>query len=403
MSIVQAFANKDIKQLSDSSKISLLTITPSDEYIYTLFGHTAIRISDPINSLDQVFNYGLFNFNQSGFIYRFLKGETDYIVGELPFEYFIIEYQLRGVGLIEQPLNLTTTDKQRIWEALVINAKPENREYRYNFVFDNCATRIRDIVENNIDEKIIYAPTNNEQTFRNLFHECLVFTPWSRFGIDLIIGSSADKPITDREKEFLPRYLHDSYANAKIQYPDRAEKDLTTGSYFIFGPDDIMAKNLYEITNPSSIVCFGEQTDYPFIFGCILLLVTLAISFLSYKKIKLTLGKVFDTLLFLVAGVAGLIIFFLMFISEHPCVGTNWNLVWLNPLQLLAACLFFVKPMRKCIYYYHFINFVALLLFLLAWCLIPQQLEIAFIPYILSLAIRSGSNILQYIKNKKAI
>lgn len=402
---MQVFATKDIIQLSDSSKISLITTTPSDEQVYTLFGHTAIRIQDPVLSLDKVFNYGLFNFNDPNFIYRFVKGETDYMVGDVPFDHFLIEYQIRGVGVIEQVLNLSVEERQKVWEAFVINAEPENRVYRYSFVYDNCATRPRDIIENNIDGTINYRPTNKQQTFRELFHECLIFTPWTRFGIDLIIGSDADKPITDREKEFLPRYLYNSFANAyitRMEY-DSTFKELVSDTHFVIEPSTPMTRTLYEVNNPHSLVCYDTQTDYPLIAGCILLIVVILVSFLSYKKNKVVLGKIFDTLLFLVAGLAGCIIFFLMFFSEHPCVDANWNLVWLNPLQLIAACLFFVKPLRKCIYYYHFINFVALLLFLLAWCLIPQYLEVAFIPYILSLAIRSGSNILQQIKNKKVL
>jgi hypothetical protein len=122
---------------------------------------------------------------------------------------------------------------------------------------------------------------------------------------------------------------------------------------------------------------------------------------LSYQKRLLAWGKAFDTLLFLVAGIAGSIIFFLMFFSIHPCTCPNWNIVWLNPLQLIASMLFFVKPLSKCIYYYHFINFVALLAFLLAWYLIPQQLEAAFIPFILSIGLRSFMNVLQQKKLKK--
>lgn len=399
----QVFANKQIVQLSDSSEISLLTITPSSEAIYTLFGHTAIRVKDDSKSMDEVFNYGLFDFNAPNFIYRFIKGETDYKVGKIPFKYFIFEYEVRGVGVIEQILNLTPEDKQKVWEALITNTRPENAIYRYSFVYDNCATRPRDIVENNISEKIIYTPTDKEQTFRDLFHECLLYTPWSRFGIDLIIGSDADKPVTDREKEFLPRYLQNSFENAHIEAMQGGTisyKELVKETSFILQPTDSMSIVLFGAAYGNSSDDKPLPPDYPLMTGCTLLALVLLISFLSYKKNKIILGTIFDTLLFFIAGLAGCIIFFLMFFSEHPCVDANWNIVWLNPLQLIAACLFFVKPLRRCIYYYHFINFVALLLLIVAWCLIPQQLEVAFIPYILALAVRSGTNILQQIKNR---
>jgi hypothetical protein len=401
--VLQTFANEGyIANLSDSSKISLLTITPSDEQIYTLFGHSAIRVQDEHQGLDEVFNYGLFNFGAPNFIYRFIKGETDYKVGQIPFKYFMFEYELRGVGVVEQVMNLTPADKQKIWEALITNAKPENATYRYNFLYDNCATRLRDIVEDNIDEKIIYQPTDKEQTYRNLIHECTIYSPWSRFGIDLIIGSGADKIITDRQKEFLPYYLYNSFRHAAISEVIDGTDAFVPYTSIILEPIEPTAIMLNNIRNGYSSD-YPLPADSPLVTGYILFIIALLVSFFSYKKNKIILGKIFDTLLFLVAGFGGLIIFFLMFISEHPCVDANWNLVWLNPLQLIAACLFFVKPAQKCIYYYHFINFVALSLFLLAWCLIPQYLETVFIPYILALVVRSGINILQQNKNKKAL
>ena len=157
-------------KLTDSSQISLLTVTPSDEEVYTLFGHTAIRVKDESLSLDLVFNYGLFNYNSPNFIYRFIKGETDYQVGASPYDYFIIEYRLRGVGVYEQLLDLTTSDKQQIWNALIENIKPENKEYRYNFLYDNCATRVRDIIANNINETIEYDKSEKQQSYRDLIH-----------------------------------------------------------------------------------------------------------------------------------------------------------------------------------------------------------------------------------------
>lgn len=392
--------------LSDKAEISLLTSTPWDGEIYALFGHTAIRIKDTIRieslgvkSLDVVFNYGLFSFNTPNFIFRFVKGETDYIVGDVPFEYYLHEYRERGVGVFEQTLNLTQEEKQNIFDALLINSLPENREYRYNFFYDNCATRPRDIIEKHIEGKIEYTPTKEDQTYRDLLWQCIDLQPWSRFGIDLVIGADADKTITDRQKDFLPMYLMMAYEGAIIKTDSidrpllKSTQNILTATpdqaYFTILKDDRISKKIL--------------IDSPFYIGCLLLLLTIALSFIIYNQQWYTLGKIFDSILFAVAGIGGCIIFFLMFFSEHPCTNPNWNIVWLNPLQLIFTFLFFVKKLSKYVYYYHFINFASLCLFLLAWCLIPQQLEIAFIPYILSIGLRSGMNILQYKKiNKKA-
>ncbi|MDR1882770.1 MAG: DUF4105 domain-containing protein [Prevotella sp.] len=370
--------------LSDSARISLLTNAPWDEAVYSLFGHTSIRVNDLAQNLDYAFNFGLFNISRSNFILLFMKGETDYMVAPIPYKTYFDEYAERGVGIVEQEFNLTRKEKQDIFDALLVNCLPENREYRYNYFYDNCTTRPRDIIEKYIDGNIEYTRTGKEQTYRDLVIECTGIKQWFRFGIDLVIGADADKTITDRQKYFLPRYLMNAYNGAVVR------------------GDSIPRKVLLSTTTVLEPKPFAEDFPVtPLYAGMILLAVSISVSYLAYKKQKIVLGKVFDTLLFLIAGIAGSIIFFLAFFSVHPCTSPNWNMVWLNPLQLVVALLFFVKSLSKCSFYYHFINFAALLAFILAWGLIPQQLEVAFIPFILSIGLRSFMNILQQKKLKK--
>ncbi|NDV79373.1 DUF4105 domain-containing protein [Dysgonomonas sp. 511] len=381
-----------ITPLSDSAQVSLLTSTPWNGAIYALYGHTAIRVNDTIQNIDLVYNYGVFNFNAPNFLYRFVKGETDYIVLPVHYEYYLEEYKSRGVGVVEQVFNLTQEEKQAIFDALVINSLPENRVYRYNYFYDNCSTRPRDIVEKCIKGKIEYTPTNKKQTYRDLVHEHSKAQPWSQFGIDLVIGADADKVITDRQKDFLPLYLMNAYEGAIVQN-DTIQRGLLLSTNHLLEP----AKSSLHPTGVNEY----SPVNSPFVAGCILLFITLLVSFIVYINKWVVLGKIYDTLLFLIAGLAGCIIFFLMFFSEHPCTNPNWNIAWLNPLQLVFALLFFVKSLSKLLNVYHFINFVVLLAFLLAWSLIPQQLEIVFIPYILSLMVRSLMNITSQKKTKK--
>lgn len=371
-------------QLSDSSKISLLTNTPWDQEVYALFGHTAIRIQD--RELDVVFNYGTFDFNSPNFMYRFIKGETDYMVVAYPFSHYIYNYQDKGIGITEQVLNLTQEEKQNLFDALVINSLPENRVYRYNYFYDNCSTRPRDIIEQNISYTIEYNKTDKDQTYRDLIHECVSQQPWVRFGIDLVIGADADKKLSNRQKDFLPLYLQNAYTGAKIKDQSGNFKSLV-----------LQEIPVLKSTNNGTI---KQPINTPLYVGIAILIITIAISYFSYIKNIVLAGKIFDTFFFLIAGLAGCIIFFLMFFSTHPCTIPNWNLVWLNPIQLIVALLFFIKFFSKYVYYYHFINFVLLIMFLLAWFLIPQHLEIAFLPYILALCVRSGTNIFQYKKQR---
>lgn len=381
------------KQLTASSKVSLLTCSPNDEAIYSLFGHSGLRVSDDSLGIDFVFDYGIFDFESDNFVFRFVKGETDYMVGARSFDQFIWGYSYRLVGVTEQILNLTLQERQKIFDALYTNSLPENRVYRYNFFYDNCATRPRDIIAANLDGKLKYTKFTEDQTYRDLLHECLLLTPWSRFGIDLVIGSDADKVITERQKDFLPEYVSQSLGLAKIEDSNGASRSLVQETKIILeakdGPLKLIESKKYNI----------KATNYPLIVGCLLFILSLLVSYYSYtKKVNRKKTRLFDSLLFFVAGVAGLIIFFLMFFSEHPCVDKNWNLVWLNPLQLLIVPIFFVKSLSKCVISYHFINFVALSLFVLGFIFIPQALEIAFIPYILAILVRSGENVLYYKK-----
>ena len=139
---------------NDSIRLSLLTCAPGEE-IYSLFGHTAIRYENPSQGIDAVFNYGLFSFNTPNFIFRFSLGETDYQLGVTDYEHFAAEYAFYGRSVWQQTLNLTDEEKTKLIQLLQENYRPENRVYRYNFFYDNCATRPRDKIEESIAGKVV--------------------------------------------------------------------------------------------------------------------------------------------------------------------------------------------------------------------------------------------------------
>mgnify|MGYP000181617177 FL=1 len=136
-----------------------------------------------------------------------------------------------------------------------------------------------------------------------------------------------------------------------------------------------LEKDLWDYLTPN--LCFT------ILFAAIILSTILEIKRKRYFRIL-------DTILFLIAGLAGCLLFFLSFISEHPCTNPNWMIIALHPLHLVAAILFCVKKADRVVYYYHFINFAALSLMLAGWILIPQHLNTAFIPLVATLWIRSG-------------
>lgn len=387
---LSVFANAQI-QLSDSAKISLMTTSPWPGAVYAVYGHTAVLVRDDSTGIDAVFNYGFFDTGKPNFLYHYMKGETDYILGVVPLDAFLQEYREKGVEVVGQELNLSQLEKQNLWEALYINSLPENRGYRYNNFYDNCVTRPRDLIEKYTEGTIRYPQDKKTQTFRDLIHECVNPYPWMKFGIDLVIGNGADKPVSLREKMFIPAYLMNALDETAVIKNDSV-------SYPIISSKEIVVEKIISGEGRRE---WGVQS--PFFMAFALLLFTVWVSVIQYIKWNKTqLPKIYDTILFAVYGVGGTIIFFLMFFSEHPATNPNWNFVWMNVFALVAAVLFWVKSLKSVVNIYHFINFAALTLFLFLWWLLPQQLPVASIPFSMSLWLRSGMNVLMLTKRRKA-
>ena len=203
----------------DKVRISLLTCAPGTE-IYALFGHSAIRYENPDQQQDWVFNYGMFSFKDPNFVMRFVKGETDYQLGVMPFAYFEAEYAMRGSSVYQQVLNLTNEEKECLIRLLEENYRPANRVYRYNYFYDNCTTRARDKIEESIQGKVVYPENEAEVSFRSILHEFMKDSHWSEFGIDLCLGSEADQPIEERKQMFAPFYMLEAARGAMIHRGD---------------------------------------------------------------------------------------------------------------------------------------------------------------------------------------
>ena len=365
--------------LSQQAQISLLTGSPSDDYVFTLYGHTAIRVYDPAIKLDRVYNYGSFDFSQPNFIYRFAKGETDYKLEAKDFIYFFMEYKDRGSEIYEQVLNLLPEEKEALWQALEWNRQPENREYRYNFFFDNCATRPAFMIENNIKGFICYAPATVFPTFRDVINSCTRNHPWITFGCDLVVGLPSDRMMTLQETFFIPDYLKNAFDKAEI-----IREDITVP---LVKQTNILT---HESLKPDFLILFPPT---PFTAFILLFILILLCSFIEWRR--KTYYRLLDIILFLTAGLAGCIIFFLSFLSVHPCMFPNINLLWLHPLHLIGIIFFAVKKWKKAAFWYHFINFAVVICMCAGWFIIPQHFNIAFIPLIASLLLRSGGSLLR--------
>jgi len=367
--------------LSEHAKISLLTTTPTDNEVYTLYGHTSIRVRDSVaanQKIDYIFNYGMFDSSAPFFIYRFAIGKTDYFLDGYDFKYFLADHQLRNSNVYEQEINLTHQEMQDLWMALINNVQPENREYRYNFFFDNCATRPAQLIEQTVNGRIIYQENEVNRTFRDIINHCTRDHPWLTFGCDLALGSPTDRVVTLQESFFIPEYVRKAFSTAQIVHPDGTSRPLVSAEYLLVD----------HINDEDSRISLQNEVFTPFVCSLMLFAVVLWITLIEWRR-KIYVRWV-DCILFFVAGMAGCILFFLCFLSEHPSIWPNISVLWLHPFHLAAVVLFSLKKLNRVAYFYHFANFVALLLMLFGWIFVTQQLNIAFIPLIATLLLRSG-------------
>lgn len=358
----------------DRVRVSLLTCEPGTE-IYALFGHTALRYEDPSRDIDWVFNYGVFSFNTPNFVYRFVKGETDYQLGIVPYRYFETEYALRGSSVYQQTLNLKPEEKLRLWQVLEENYLPQNRVYRYNFFYDNCTTRARDRIEQCIDGKIEYPETRSGLSFRDIVHQYTDGHEWEEFGIDLCLGAEADRPISGREQVFAPFYMKEAAEKAVIVASDGTRRPLVLEETKIVDAKPEPAEPVLPFS--------------PFAAGMILLLASIGIAAYYLHLRRIPHG--WYVFLFAVQGLAGCVIAFLFFCSVHPTVGSNWLLALLNPLPLFYLPVLIYHAVKGKKEPYHLINFAYLTLFIILIPVLPQEFNSTVLPLALSLWVASAS------------
>ncbi len=305
----------------DSIEVSLLTCSPHEE-IYSLYGHSALRWHDlhqegPRAGEDLAFNWGIFNFDKPYFVARFVFGLTDYELGVIPYKAFCAYYEQWGSSVTEQVLNLTNEEKQKIKEALANNLLPENRIYRYNFFYDNCSTRPRDIVEKCINGKVEYAQrTDYTPSYREMVGYCTRNHPWATFGNDILLGIKADWDTDLRQQEFLPGNLLYDFDRAQI-YSDGTYRQLVSERRMAVNPGVQIIEEDFPLT--------------PIQCALILLAITIGISTFDWKRKKRSVW--FDSILFLMQGLAGCVLFVMLF-SQHPTTSTNLQILLLNPLAL---------------------------------------------------------------------
>lgn len=363
---------------SDSMTVSLITCFPGPE-IYELCGHSAIRIRSA--QMDSVWNYGLFDFNQPNFVYRFVKGETDYRMGGYPFAWFLPEYVQRGSRVVEQDLNLTQWEARRLLAMLHEEEKPQNAVYRYNYVRDNCATRIRARLDSVAGRPVLYPGDPKYASFRDEMRHYHRGYPWYQFGIDLALGAGLDQPVTAGEEMFVPVEMMERASTATL--PDgrplvRETRDLNPGR------DDA--------TLPAT-PWYGA----PLFWAWVLFLLCAATAFMDVRR-----GKPARWLLapyWLLTGLAGCVVWFLVTASSHEATSPNLLMWWLNPLMLVAAVTVCIPRCDRFTNVLMWIEAILTAFLLVSWPFQHQSANAAIFPLMGSAAILSAAYAIIYAKN----
>ncbi|WP_282036476.1 DUF4105 domain-containing protein [Saccharicrinis aurantiacus] len=364
--ICQYSWSKPLK-LSSNSKISVLTCDSGEE-LYSAFGHSALRVKDSINNIDLTFNYGTFDFDTPNFYLKFANGKLNYMLSASRFKYFLPSYFHENRTVTEQVLNLNIKDRQAIYDALILNYQPENRNYKYDFFFDNCATRIYDIINNNIEGGLILNNSaNSELTFREHLHTYLINSPWVETGLNLLLGLPADDIASIEESTYLPNFLLLALEDATLVNGSKAVSE------------EIVLLDFSD--TPKS----PQLPITPAILFWLLLALGVVLSLLSIKYNFSLLW--FDNMLFIISGFIGIFLSYMWFITDHQVPQNNLNVLWAVPFAVLIPFVSKRKPFGKlCIKY----QLISLSIFVLGWYFLPQSFPQATLPFAILLLLRTG-------------
>lgn len=303
----------------DAVRISLLTCQPHEE-VYSIYGHTAIRYQDLARGTDLAVNYGMFSFHKPYFVLRFVFGLTDYEMGIEPFEAFCAQYSSYGSGVYEQVLNLTSEEKLTIAKAIDTNYEPQNRVYRYNYFYDNCTTRARDMITNHLQARADYTPEKSHDTtsYRQIVRQCANNTPWIRFGNDMLLGIKADLSIDRAQRQFLPANLMDDFESATLNNGSGSKRKLVASSGWVVQPGVQTSSSSFPLS-PTALM---------------LILATIILGTTAIESKLNTRFRWFDAFWLLLCGLIGIILFVMIF-SQHPTVSINLQILFFCPYTLL--------------------------------------------------------------------
>lgn len=346
---------------------------PGKQQLYEGFGHSAFHVSDRQNGIDWVYNYGTFDFNQPNFYMNFTRGYLLYKLAKQDYQRFRDAYAYFNRAIQEQVLNLSQPQKQKLFEFLENNARPENSNYLYDYFYDNCATKLRDVLEEVFPDSIRFDDSHitTDYTIRQLVDIYIEDKfPWGDFGIDLALGLPMDKTASPYEYMFLPDYIHSAFANASIK-TDSGELPLVARALHIYESRPEIEERVF------------FTPEIAFWLLLVLVLISCWWEIRSRKYLK-----IFDVVFFSTLGLLGSFLVFLWVGTDHAS-SSNYNLLWAIPLHLPMIILFMLKKYPDLLRRYFLTTCIMMVLVLAFWVVLPQQLHYSLVPFLLAISARA--------------
>ena len=373
--IILSFVFSFSLKADDEIKFSVVTIGPYESELYSAFGHSGIRYVDKKNNIDHFYNYGIFDFNQPNFYLNFLNGKLLYMVAKYDYrtaeKYYINEDRY----IKEQVLDLNESEKILLYNILEQNIRPENRTYLYNYVYDNCATKIRDVLDNVYGGSLSFTSEPEKKSFRQLMDLYLEKNKWGDLGIDICLGPEIDYDVSFDEEMFLPDYLFKGIENA-VRDGD---------------------KNIVSITNIINLQKEDFQS-YSLSPHYIFLIFFIISIYLSFRQVKYGIKYfVFDSIYLMISGIIGCLLVYLWFFTDHLS-SYNFNIVWAMPFNIIISILILVNPNSSLVKWYMFLYSVLLFSLMILWNWIPQDLNEILLFFILGITLRLSVNFISLSK-----
>ena len=358
--------------LSESAAISVLTMGPGTN-LNDSFGHSAFRISDTNQNIDVVYNYGVYNFDTPNFYLKFVKGQLMYQLDRTDFSLFYQHYSDQDRWIKEQVLNLTLKEKQELFDFLQKNYLPENRKYIYDFFFENCATRIRDVLAGVLKNKLVFNKNfvSKTHTFRQLIQKNVHWNSWGSFGMDLAIGAVVDRNASSWEHQFLPEYIFKALEKGQIKRG--------LGATDLVKKTSILNKKMAKEKSETLLMS-------PFFIISLLAFIILGVTFKDYQNNSRSSWM--DCGLYALTGIIGIFLLLLWFATDHFATQNNYNLLWAVPLSLFFAIEIAKQNPKYWLKKYIMFQILMLLLLSIHWVTGVQSYPVVLLPLLIALSIR---------------